>query len=229
MPHITGVLDIERVIRPTAVEELLCLKPANGSKAIIFDLEVAMQRAGLCEFIKECAAFKTPLMLESNGGLAIPPAMENRFEFYHEFYGLTRWALVNIEILKSSEDKKEGKSESKGGTKAEGQTEKKENGGKKESGEENRSMKKLDAPPPPAAKPKPKISKKLDPKMLNTIPASIVWIAGGSVKEVGGPKKAAPTGPLALSVKLGGHKVGLSKFGLGAPSAGLKSLGGPSR
>lgn len=207
MAHITGTLSIERVIRPNAVEELLCLVPDNASKAIVFDLEASLQRTGLVDFIKECEAAKTPLTLEMNGGINIPANMEKRFEFFREFYGLTRWVVMNVEILQSSE-KKSGGDENKS------------------SGEENRSMKKFDdPPPPPAAKPKAKTFQKLEAMPLRTVPAGIVWIAGAS-KKASGPKAAANTGPGALSSMLGGHKVGLSKAGLGTPSAGLKSLGG---
>jgi len=206
--YITGTLSIERVIRPNAVEELLCLIPDDGAKTIVFDLEASLQRTGLCDFIKECETAKTPLTLESNGGIHIPPNMEKRFEFFREFYGLTRWVVMNIEILQTSEKKGDAKDE------------------KKSSGEENRGVKKFDEPPPPpAAKPKAKTFQKIEAMPLRTVPAGIVWIAGAS-KKPSGPKTASTTGPGSLSTKLGGHKVGLSKAGLGSPAAGLKSLGG---
>ena len=212
MAYIPGTLTIERVIRPNAVEELLCLKPDNGGKAIIFDLDIPTMRAGLCEFIKECNIAKTPLRLETNGGVAIPQAQESRFEFYREFYGLTRWAVIGVDILQTSDEKKDSKDE------------------KKSSGEENKSMRKLEPEPAPVPKkPKPKISKKLEPKALNVVPASIVWIAEGSLKKPTGPHQKKINSPLSLSLKLGGHKVGLSHFGLGRPASGLKSLGGMSR
>jgi hypothetical protein len=210
VPYIPGILTVERVIRPGAVEELLCLKPADGSKAIIFDLELSMKRSGLCEFIKECDAAKMPFKLETNGGLKMDPAMEDRFNFYREFYGLDRWVVLGVEILQA--DKRDGKKE------------------EKKASDETKSMKKLDPEPPPVVKkPKPKISKKLEPRAVNIIPASIVWIAEGSIKGPNGLSKTKLSAPLPLSMKLGGHKVGLSSVGLGLPAAGLKSLGGMSR
>lgn len=208
MAYITGALSIERVIRPNAVEELLCVHPDDGAKAIVFDLEASLKRTGLCDFIKECEAAKTPLHLESNGALTIPPNMEARFEFFREFYGLTRWAVLGVEILQTADKKGDAKSESKPA-----------------GGGDTGGVKKFDDPPPPAPKPKAKTFQKLEAVPLRTVPAGIVWIAGPG-KKASGPKAADQTGPGALSTKLGGHKVGWSSVGLGKPSAGLKSLGG---
>lgn len=212
MAYIPGSLSIERVIRPNAVEELLRLQPSSGAAAIIFDLEASLKRTGLCDFIKECEAANAPLTLEANGSIAIPPSMEKRFEFFREFYGLTRWAVLGVEILQTGEKKADSKAEAKSSA-----------GG---SSEGSSGMKKLDEPPPaPAAKPKAKTFQKLEAVPLQTVPAGIVWIAGAS-KKAAGPKGKSPTGPGPLSNKLGGHRVGWSSVGLGKPSAGLKNLGG---
>jgi hypothetical protein len=208
VPYLPGTLTIERVIRPGAVEELLCLIPENGGKSIVFDLDKPKTREGLCNFIKECEAAKFSIKLQSNGSIAIPVDMEARFSFYRDFYGLTQWTLIGVELLQTNDKKDE----------------------KKSSGEDNKEVKKFDPEPPPEPKkPKVKISKKLEPRPLNVVPASIVWIAGGAMQAPSGPQKSKPTTSLPLSVKLGGHKVGLSAYSLGRPASGLKSLGGMSR
>lgn len=213
MAYITGKLTIERVIRQNAVEELLRLDPENGGKAIVFDLEKHKLREGLCSFIKECENAKFVVKLEANGGILIPADMETRFSFYREFYGLSRWVVIGVELLQTNEKKEEKNSSTSGGS------------------DENKEMKKLEAEPPPEIKkPKLKISKKLEPMPLNIVPASIVWIAGTSVKSPAGPAKQKTAPPaVSLSGKLGGHKVGLSAYSLGHSASGLKSLGGMSR
>ncbi|GEM_PF-2287154 len=212
MPYIPGILTIERVIRPNAVEELLRLNPDSGAKAIVFDLEKPKMREGLCNFIKECETAKLSPRLEADGGVLVPAEMEPRFAFYREFYGISRWTLLGVELLQTSEKKEEKKASAGGG------------------GDENKEMKKLEAEKPPELpKPKPRISKKLEPRPLNMVPASIVWIAGGTVSRPSTPERKSPSPPGSLSVKLGGHKVGLSAYSLGRPASGLKSLGGMSR
>lgn len=205
MAYIPGILGIEKIIRPHGAEELLCLTPHSGGKAIIFDLESSMKREGLCAFIKECEAAKTPVGLEGNGALNIPVGMNSRFEFFREFYGLNKWVALGVEILQTPDDKKAAKEE------------KKEDAG-------TSGIKKIDEPPPVVKKPAPKTFKKIEAMPLRTVPAGIVWIADS--KKPGGPKKDAMNKPLPLSDKLGGHKVGFSRVGMGMPAAGLKSLGG---
>lgn len=204
MPYLAGVLSIERVIRPGVVEDLLRLTPSDALRAIIFDLDASLVRTGLCEFIKECDSAKAPLLFGEDGQIVIPSALENRFEFYKEFYGLSRSCLVGVDILKvSKKDSSTGSAD--GGS----------------------SIKKID---PPAEEPKkaakPKISKKLEPRNLNTIPAGIMVVAEGSLKGPGAAKTPKPLTPPALSAALGAQRMGVRSFGLGKAATSIKSIGG---
>ncbi len=204
MAYITGSLGIERVIRPNAVEELFRLGPEDGGKAVIFDLQGGLRQEGLREFIKECLQAQTPLRLEANGALKPPVELEARFAFYTEFYGLSRWSLLGIEILQTSDEKK---------------------GDSKEDTGDKQEMKKLE-PPSLETRPlkKPAISRRLESRALNVIPASIVWIANSSAKPQG-LASSQPAGPSTLANRLGMQRMGFNRPGLGKPSVGIRSIG----
>jgi hypothetical protein len=208
VPYLKGLLTIERVIRPGVVEELLRLVPEDGSPSVVFDLEDALQRTGLCELIRECQGANAVLLLNEQGQIVVPPALEKRFEFYREFYGVGTEMLKAVELLRSGKKSESKKNASDGAS----------------------SMKKLtpeeEAPVP--KKPKnPKVSKKLDPKNLNIVPAGIMVIAEGSVKS-----PTSPAGPgesrMPLSGSLGSQKPMVRSFALGKAAISLRSTGGPS-
>jgi hypothetical protein len=192
------------------VEELLSLLPDDGGKAIVFDLERDKRRVGLCEFIKECMTEKIRLKLSDAGSLEVPKEKEKRFNYYREYYGVTLWALYDVELLKTSQEKKE--------------KEKKDSGDSSGDSEEKKTVQLIEPEAPPPPKKSAKIFKKLEAQPLHIVPAGLTWVAEGVAKNSSGPKKELK--PVALSAKLGGHKIGLSSMRLAAPASGLKSLGG---
>jgi len=185
------------------MEELLSLRPAQGGRDIVVDLEASLQRSGLVAFIKEWQQSQCALLFSKDGLLEIPAPLQNLFEFYTEFYGLSRAMLKEVEILKAAAEEKK---ESKGGAQGED------------------SLKKLDAPAPKEKeKKKPKVSVKLEPRNVNTVPAGIVQIVGNPAAQ--GMTAPKPLTPAPLSNRLGAQRISLNRYALATPASSIKSVG----